>query len=198
MAKKKNTHPDDHQRSSKPKQTWLYVNIIVAVVLIGSGVGVLFWLGQQSPGNTVNVPNQSTQGQARAAPDFTLPAASGEWVSLSDYRGQVVLVNFWATWCPPCKAEMPTINTFYQTHRHEGFVVLAVNAQEDAQTVNAFMEAHGFSFPVLLDQQAEVMNRYHVRGLPTTFIIDREGIIRHIQSGEITRQQLEAVVMPLL
>jgi peroxiredoxin len=155
-------------------------------------------MGQQSPVNTAGVSASSGQLQEQTAPDFTLTSLSGETVSLSDYTGQVVLVNTWATWCPPCKAEMPAINTFYETHKQEGFVVLAVNSKEDAQTVKTFIEANGFSFPVLLDTQAEVTNLYQVRGLPTSFIIDRDGFIQYVHVGEITTQQLETIVLPLL
>jgi peroxiredoxin len=93
---------------------------------------------------------------------------------------------------------MPAINAFYEAHKEAGFVVLAVNSQEEAATVERFIQANSFSFPVLLDLQASVMDRYQVRGLPTTFIIDRDGFIQHVQTGEITPEQLEAVVVPLL
>ena len=93
---------------------------------------------------------------------------------------------------------MPTINAFYESHRDDGFVVLAVNSQEGAATVRNFIESNGFSFPVLLDPNGEVMDRYHVRALPTSFIIDRNGMIQHIQSGEISTQQLTKIVEPLL
>jgi peroxiredoxin len=184
------------QRRVKPNKTWLYVNLVVAVVLILAGIGMLFWLGQQSAAGAGD--NSSPAQVGQTASDFHLSSLDGEPVALSDYRGQVVVVNLWATWCPPCKAEMPAINTFYKAYRDEGFVVLAVNSQEDAATVQTFIQANGFSFPVLLDQQAEVINRYQVRGLPTTFIIDRDGIIRYVHTGAITENQLERIIKPLL
>ena len=167
-------------------------------MLILVGVALLFWMGQQ--------PGQQQEGSARAlmpeqgqpAPNFSLMSLSGEPVSLSDYSGQVVLVNMWATWCPPCKAEMPTIHEYYQAHRDDGFVVLAVNSQEKATSVDSFIQAAGFTFPVLLDDRATVMDQYNVLGLPTSFIIGRDGTIQHTHTGQITKDQLEQYIDPLL
>lgn len=182
-----------------PKKNWLYLNIALAVILILAGVASLFWLGQQTAGRSTSASSQLAQQAGQTiAPDFTLSSLDGSQISLSDYKGQVVLVNLWATWCPPCKAEMPTINAFYETHRDDGFVVLAVNSQEGVTTVKDFIQTNGFSFPVLLDTHGEVMDRYRVRALPTSFIIDRNGTIQHIQSGEISTQQLQRIVEPLL
>ena len=192
VRKKSKTYA--RQRRTKSK-TWLYVNIAIAILLIGGGIAVLFWMGEQRTEKPAPAP--SAQIGATAA-NFQLPSLSGESVALSDYRGQVILVNAWATWCPPCKAEMPAIHEFYQTHQNDGFVVLAINSQEDAATVQRFITAQGFTFPVLLDIQASVLDQYQVRGLPTSFIIDRDGILRYIHTGAITRQQLEDVIGPLL
>lgn len=187
-----------HRLQPEPRRTWFYANIVLAVALIVAGVGTLLWMGQQSTDSVAQASDPAAGHRGNRAPGFTLQSLEGQAVSLDDYAGQVVLVNTWATWCPPCKAEMPDLNAFYEAHKQEGFVVLAVNSQEEAATVEAFITEHGFSFPVLLDSQAEVMNKYHVRGLPTTFIIDRDGFIQHIQSGQISTSQLEAMVGPLL
>jgi len=187
-------HAVSARRRGKSK-TWLYVNIVIAVVLIVGGIAVLFWMGDQE--SSKPAATQSAQIGA-TAPDFQLPSLTGEPVVLSDYQGQVILVNTWATWCPPCKAEMPAINEFYETHQNDGFVVLAINSQEDAATVQQFINAQEFTFPVLLDTQASVINQYKVRGLPTTFIIDRDGVIRYVHTGAITQRQLEDVIGPLL
>lgn len=182
------------QRRAKSK-FWLYVNLAIAIMLIVGGIAVLFWMGEQ--GAERSTPVQSAQIGATAA-NFQLASLSGKPVALSDYRGQVILVNTWATWCQPCKAEMPAIQEFYQAHQNDGFVVLAINSQEDAATVQRFIAAQGFTFPVLLDIQATVLNQYQVRGLPTSFVIDRDGIIHYIHTGAITRQQLEDVIGSLL
>ncbi len=187
----KKKHPARPQGKSK---VWLYINVMIALALIAGGIVMLFWMGERESSKPVA---QSAQ-MGRMAPDFELTSLTGEPVALSDYQGQVVLINTWATWCPPCKAEMPAIDDFYQAHQADGLVVLAVNSQEDAATVQRFIEAQGFSFPILLDTQARVMEQYQVRGLPTTFVIDRSGMIRYVHTGAITAQQLEQVVGPLL
>lgn len=186
--------------SKKPAKSkiWFYLNLALAISLIVAGVGMLLWLGWQSENQRNASANQNLIRPEQAAPDFSLTALTGETVHLSDLKGQVVLVNLWATWCPPCKAEMPTINAFYQAHQAAGFTTLMANMQEDAETVQTFIEANGFTFPVLLDSRGEMMKLYGVRGLPTTFIIDRGGLVRHIQTGPITEAELEAVIIPLL
>lgn len=189
-----------HSNTPNQSNLWLYTNAALALLLIAAGVFMLFWMTDQtSPADGANPVNQIVaQHQGQTAPNFTLPVLSGEAVALSDYEGQVVLINLWATWCPPCKAEMPTLNAFYESHREQGFVVLAVNNKEDAATVNAYIQEKGFTFPVLLDTQAEMLDLYQVQGLPTTFIIDRSGQIQHVQIGEITEEQLNDIVGPLL
>jgi peroxiredoxin len=118
-----------------------------------------------------------------AAPDFTLETPDGETVSLADLRGQVVLVNFWATWCPPCRAEMPAIQQMYERYRDQGFTVLAVDMQETDAQVAAFVDEMGLTFPILMDRDGSVSARYQVKALPSTFFIDREGIIQNVTLG---------------
>jgi peroxiredoxin len=200
MSRKKSGRTSHrHQPNKTSPKKWLYLNIGVAITLIAVGVGSLLWMGQQSATSASQPSDPLAQAAGEMiAPDFALFSPEGQEISLSDYQGQVILVNWWATWCPPCKAEMPAINAFYETHQADGFVVLAVNSQEEASTVKDFIQDNGFTFPVLLDSQGQVMDRYHVRALPTSFIIDRHGVIQHIQTGEISPQQLEAIVEPLL
>ncbi|MCS5695131.1 TlpA family protein disulfide reductase [Desulfofundulus thermocisternus] len=130
------------------------------------------------------------------APDFTLTTADGEELSLSDFRGRPVVLNFWATWCPPCRAEMPAIQSFYEKTGRE-IHVLAVNltaSERSAARVKDFLDAGGFTFPVLLDTRGDVAREYLVRAIPTTFFIDREGIIRARHTGSLTLEMLEEIV----
>ena len=133
-----------------------------------------------------------------AAPVFKTTALSGGETSLEDYAGDVIIVNFWATWCPPCKAEMPGINAFYEAYQDQGVVVLAVNANEEEATVRPFIEASGFTFPVLLDPVGKIVNQYQVRSFPTTLIIGRDGVIQYVHTGMISPEELEKIVTPLL
>lgn len=119
------------------------------------------------------------------APDFTLTDISGKKVSLSELKGKVVLLNFWATWCGPCRAEMPGLNKLYQELREKGLVVLAISVDASDKPVKEFMKDKKFSFPVLLDTDKEVsFDDYAVMGLPTTIIIDRKGLIAEKVLGE--------------
>jgi thiol-disulfide isomerase/thioredoxin len=127
------------------------------------------------------------QGQT---PLFSAPAISGEQVSLSDYRGKVVMLNFWATWCPPCRAEMPVIEAAYRQYQNQGFVVLAVNNAEDINTVGAFARQFELSFPVLMDTSARIQRQFGITGYPTSLFLDANGELYATHSGMVTEAQL--------
>lgn len=136
-----------------------------------------------------------------AAPDFTLSAPDGSSFSLSDARGQPVLLNFWASWCQPCRAEMPAIQELGEAYRGEGLIVLAVNTafQDDLSRAAAFLGEVGFDLPVLLDADGAVSARYKISAMPTTFFIDRQGIIREvIVGGPMARSLLQIRIENLL
>jgi len=117
------------------------------------------------------------------APDFQLPDLEGQSISLSDFRGEPVMVNFWASWCGPCRIEMPFIQEVYEEWSGQGLVVLAINKGESLSTVNDFMQSGNYSFPVLLDISQDVALEYSVWGIPRTFFIDEDGIIKAIKIG---------------
>lgn len=133
-----------------------------------------------------------------SAPALALPTLDGKNISLSDLRGTVVLVNFWATWCPPCRAEMPEIQTAYEKYRAQNFTVLAVDVAEDEATINPFVQEFKLTFPILLDRDTAVTKRYQVNGLPTTFFIGRDGTIRAMNLGAMNRAYIESQLAPLL
>jgi peroxiredoxin len=122
------------------------------------------------------------------APPFELETPGGETLSLEDFRGQVVLLNFWATWCGPCRLEMPAIQARYE---RGGFEVLAVDFDEPAEQVAAFMEELGLTFPALLDPGGEIQRLYQVRGYPSSFFVDENGIIRVQHIGIMSEAQLD-------
>jgi thiol-disulfide isomerase/thioredoxin len=109
--------------------------------------------------------------------NFTLPLLDGENTSLSAYRGKVVILNFWATWCPPCRAEMPYMEILYQRFKNSGLEILAVDGGEDDATIRQYIRNSNYSFPVLMDRNGRVNSVYGIEAIPTSFIIDREGKI---------------------
>ncbi len=134
-----------------------------------------------------------------AAPSFALADLSGQTVELSALQGKVVILNFWASWCPPCRAEMPELDRVFRETQDAGARVLAVDQMEDVNTVRAFGDQLQLSFPLLLDSDGAVSSRYQVRALPTTFFIDRRGVIRDVVvGGPMTRQVIEDKLKPLL
>lgn len=124
-----------------------------------------------------------------AAEDFRLVDLEGKQQSLSQYRGKVVLVNFWATWCKPCTTEMPAMQVTYDKLREKGFVVLAVNELEDEAKVREHIKQHGHTFPVLMDRDNKVANQFGVFGLPVSVFIDEKGVVQeYIKGGLLTEQ----------
>jgi peroxiredoxin len=119
------------------------------------------------------------------APDFELKMPTGETVRLSDLRGQAVLVNLWATWCPPCREEMQTIEKVYQGYKEQGFTILAVNMtyQDDPLAVMPFVNEQKLTFPILLDESGHVGNAYQLRSLPSSYFIRRDGVINEVVIG---------------
>jgi thiol-disulfide isomerase/thioredoxin len=132
--------------------------------------------------------------EGRAAPGFVLADLAGAEVSLEAFRGNYVLLNFWATWCPPCRAETPDLQAFHEAHEGRGWMVVGVNQQEEAGRARAFLDPFGVTYPQLLDSDGEVSIGYRVgRGLPVTFLIDPAGVIQKVHIGRLTAGQLEAM-----
>jgi thiol-disulfide isomerase/thioredoxin len=132
------------------------------------------------------------------APDIRLTDLQGRPVAFTDYKGQVILYNAWATWCPPCKQEMPTLEAYYRAHRQEGFVVIAVEDGEPLAEVAAYVKAMGLTFPVWPDLKWVASETFGINNLPTSYVIDRSGVARLTWRGAITRATLEQYVTPLL
>jgi peroxiredoxin len=117
------------------------------------------------------------------APTFSLPDRSGNMVSLDDYKGQVVLVNFWASWCGPCRQEMPLLEELHQRYAPLGFTLLGINVEEDSSLADSFLAETPVEFPILYDRSNAVSKAYDVIAMPTTIIVDREGRVRFIHHG---------------
>lgn len=196
MSHMRSRNHNRQQQDKKEQQIRLMTYGSIGLLFLGL-MGLL-WVSLQPDVEPETAVTTGSAQMGQLAPDFSLPTLGGGETNLSDYTGQVVLVNFWATWCPPCKAEMPDINAYYEARQDDGLVVLAVNAQEDTATVSSFIEATGFSFPVLLDSDGRVEQQYQVRSFPMTFVIDRDGRVVYIHNGLISPDVLTAVLDPLL
>jgi peroxiredoxin len=122
-------------------------------------------------------------GRAAAAADFTVPGLTGGPLRLSDLKGKVVFLNFWATWCPPCKEEMPSMERLYRRYKDKGFTILAVSIDANTAAVAPFVKWLKLTFPIGLDPKMTVANQYSVRGLPSTFLIDKRGAIAAVAIG---------------
>lgn len=120
---------------------------------------------------------------ATPAPDFTLKSRSGENVRLEDLRGQVVMLNFWASWCGPCRQEMPLMDELYEQYKDLGFTILAVNVDENREDALRFLDKVPVSYPILYDPESRVSERYEVQAMPTTVMIDRDGNARYLHHG---------------
>jgi peroxiredoxin len=132
------------------------------------------------------------------APELSLENVNGHAESLSDFLGQVTLVNNWATWCPPCKAEMPTLVKFYDAHHGQGLVIVAIEAGEPKEQVLQFVEAYEMPFNVWLDPDGKALSAFKNPNLPSSYVLDRDGVVRYAWTGEINREMLEKYIAPLL
>jgi peroxiredoxin len=176
------------------------------LVILGAGLillglaAIIAWPREPAstkvdPGNGRTVPVSVEY----AAPDLTLQDLAGAEHSLAEYRGKVVLVNLWATWCPPCTAEMPTLLAYYHDHAAQGFVIVAISDGDPAPAVADFVREYSLTFPVWLDPTYIATEKaFKTRNLPSSFVIDREGTIRLRWVGEIDRTALEDYVTPLI
>ncbi len=121
--------------------------------------------------------------EGQVAPDFALKSTTGQNLRLSEYRGEVVMINFWATWCGPCRQEMPLLDELYGRYQRVGFNLLGVNIDDDSSRALRMVEELGIHFPVLFDERKEVSRLYNVEAMPATILVDREGYIRHVHHG---------------
>jgi peroxiredoxin len=164
---------------------WSILIVLVAVV----GAGWIFMNRVPAGSATASGALPPAPAVGHPAPDFTLTGLDGQTFTLSELRGKPVVLNFWATWCPPCRAEMPELQA--ASERLQGEVaIIGVNQGENAQQVAAFVQPLGFTFPMPLDAKTDVSRAYLVRNLPTTFFIDRDGIVRYSQIGPLTEATL--------
>lgn len=173
-------------------------------ILVGVGLMILIGAavllkGSQGSGQELFDPMILTPIEVdQPAPELTLFDLDGNQVSLSDFKGQVVLLNNWATWCPPCRQEMPEFNAYYKKYKDQGFEIVAVEAGEPEEEVRAFVEGQGLEFIILLDPENLSLITFQHSTLPNSFVIDRRGHLRLAWLGAINGPTLEKYVTPLL
>ena len=132
---------------------------------------------------SVSLPALAGPSAAAPAPAFKLASRAGQDVSLEQYKGQVVMLNFWASWCGPCRQEMPLLESIYKKYNKMGFTLIGVNVEPDSNAANEWLKATPVSFPILYDRDSKVSKLYDVAGMPSTVIIDRSGKLRVLHRG---------------
>ncbi|TFG48187.1 MAG: TlpA family protein disulfide reductase [Anaerolineales bacterium] len=173
-------------------------------ILVGMGLLILIGIAvilQPEKGNQTDALDAFTLAPIEVnqpAPELTLFDLDGNEVSLSDFRGEVVLLNNWATWCPPCRQEMPEFNAYYDKYKEQGFQVVAIEAGQPEEEVRSFVEEAGLDFVVLLDPENQSLITFQQTSLPNSFVIDRKGNLRMAWLGAIKGPTLEKYITPLL
>jgi len=193
MSKQISKRAELRRRNQKKTPIWPFLAgiglLIVALMLMPSDKGApAATEGLSSVPAEVNYP----------APELALDNLNGGTEALADYRDKVTLVNNWATWCPPCKAELPTLVAYYEAHAEEGFVIIGIEAGEPANEVKTFANQFQISYPVWLDPKGLSGRAFNNQNLPNSYVIDRSGMVRLAWTGQISREMLEKYVTPLL
>jgi peroxiredoxin len=180
----------------KYKKPFPFIPVVIGTLLVG--FAILAIASSKTAGNAESLNSVVPVEVKYAAPELSLQTITGKTEALADYRGSVVLVNNWATWCPPCKAEMPTLVAYHNEHHADGFSVIAVEAGEPVDVVSQFANNYQMSFPVWLDPEGASLRVFGNGTLPNSFVIDRTGTVRYAWTGEISKAMLEKYVTPLI
>lgn len=188
--------PAERRSLTARERAYAAAGVVVALALIAT-----IWV---LTGRDAGTQAQAMGEVDRPAPAFEVPALAGGTVNLDAYRGQVVLLNFWGTWCEPCKRELPALEQAHRQFGDQGLAVIGVNLTDDElvqgsdpEAIRAFLEQYGVTYPIALDMQGDVTNAYRVFPLPTSFFIDGQGRIRYVHISELTLEDVEARFLEL-
>ena len=177
------------------KHHWTLLSVVIILIS-----GAWIWMSRLTPdditSSSIAVPKEGFQ-----APNFTLETSNGETIILSDLHGKPIVINFWASWCPPCRAEMPALQSTFEENQERDLIILAVNTtnQDSIEKAVSFAEEFELTFPILFDRDGSVSRLYQTSALPTTYFINREGIIEKVViGGPMSEALLKSVVEGLL
>lgn len=176
----------------------LVIGIVSLVGIVLAGVALILFA---PPTEAIPQPVEEAKPPVEVsypAPSLTAENIQGKAESLEDYRNQVVLINVWTTWCPPCKEEIPTLVAFYNAHAGEGFVIVAINGGESRQEIGNFVEQNNMTFPVWLDPNEDALHTLKNHILPSSYAVDRAGNVRYVWAGAINQKTLEEYILPLI
>lgn len=190
-----------HNRRKSKKNSPLPL-ILIGIGLIVIAVAFVIFMPKSDQTTSAAEPGEipaSVPGEMNyPAPELTLTDMQDQTVSLADYRGQWVLVNNWATWCPPCRAEMPELNAFYEAHKDDGFVLIAISSGDTKAQIDDFTREYGLTFPMWQDPTSASLRAFRMDYLPSSFVIDPSGTVRLAWTGAVSLATLEKYVTPLM
>ena len=204
-SKKKQHYTSKYQKKSN-KNRQIAIGVIIAGLVLAAVAGFLLFSNNSGSGGTAdtgNIPdrlavatlagikNSGTQpSQGKPAPNFGFRYPDGTTYALADFKGQPVIVNFWATWCPPCRREMPGLVKAYETYKDDGLMIIEMDVAEPPEAVAQFVKEYNMTMPVVLDQRQEVTRLYRTDSFPTSFFIDKDGVIQARWVGYPPEDQL--------
>lgn len=192
------------RKKNNANRSSVFTGVGVALIALMVLLLLLFGNKDEAGSNTASADSSSssysvTPGEVNyPAPELALQNVNGSTEALTDYLDKVVLVNNWATWCPPCKAEIPTLEAYYKAHSAEGFVIIGIEAGEPQAEVLDFVKDAGITYPIWMDLHNSSLRAFGAAGLPNSFVIDRKGTVRLAWVGEINRAMLEKYVTPII
>lgn len=188
-----------YQKKEQNSQIMFSAIVGGGLVLLGLALFLVLQKPNSASASETTVPNSVVPMAVEfPAPELALENVQSGIEALTDYQGQVLLVNNWATWCPPCKAEMPSLQKFYEAHSGEGFMIIAINAGDDRALVEQFVNEYGLTFNVWLDPTGAALNAFRNANLPSSYVVDRTGVVRYAWTGEISYEMLEKYITPVI